>query len=69
MAIQSVLDGNEPALALSLDMSKAFERINPFWLLRILRVRGAPTWVVRYAQHILFGRAIRHKVRGRLLPP
>ena len=26
-------------------------------------------WVVRYAQHILFGRSIRHKVRGRLLPP
>ena len=69
MAIQNVLDGCDTALVLSLDLSKAFERINPFWLLKILRIRGAPTWVVRYAQHILFGRSIRHKVRGRLLPP
>ena len=69
MAIQNVLDGSDTALVLSLDLSKAFERINPFWLLKILRLRGAPTWVVRYAQHILFGRSIRHKVRGRLLPP
>ena len=69
MAIQNVLDGSDTALVLSLDLSKAFERINPFWLLKILRIRGAPTWVVRYAQHILFGRSIRHKIRGRLLPP
>ena len=69
MAIQNVLDGCDPALVLSLDLSKAFERMNPFWLLKILRIRGAPTWVVRYAQHILFGRSIRHKVRSRLLPP
>ena len=39
MAIQNVLDGSNPALALSLDLSKAFERINPFWLLKILRIR------------------------------
>ena len=69
MAIQNVLDGSDSALVLSLDLSKAFERINPFWLLKILRIRGAPTWVIRYAQHILFGRSIRHKIRGRLLPP
>ena len=69
MAIQNVLDGGDSALVLSLDLSKAFERINPFWLLKILRLRGAPTWVIRYAQHILFGRSIRHKIRGRLLPP
>ena len=45
MAIQNVLDGSDTALVLSLDLSKAFERINPFWLLKILRIRGAPTWV------------------------
>ena len=39
MAIQNVLDGSDSALVLSLDLSKAFERINPFWLLKILRIR------------------------------
>ena len=32
-------------------------------------MRGAPTWVCNYAKYVLFGRLIRHKVQGRLLPP
>ena len=64
--IQMALDGDHPALVLSLDLSKAFERINPYWLLRILRIRGAPVWVIRYTEFILFGRQIRHKVKGHL---
>ena len=32
-------------------------------------MRNAPTWVCNYAKYILFGRLIRHKVQGRLLPP
>ena len=32
-------------------------------------MRRAPTWVCNYARYILFGRLIRHKVQGRLLPP
>ena len=68
-ATQDILDSPQAALVLSLDLSKAFERINPYWLLYVLRIRGAPTWAVRYACFVLFGRSIRRKVRGRLLPP
>ena len=55
--------------ALLVDLSKVFERVNPYWILHILRMRNAPTWVCNYAKYILFGRLIRHKVQGRLLPP
>ena len=67
--IQAALGSDHPALVLSLDLSKAFERINPYWPLRILRIRGAPVWVVRYTEYILFGRQIRIKIKGRLMPP
>jgi hypothetical protein len=68
-AIQTLLDGSTPMAALLVDLSKAFERVNPYWILHILRMRRAPTWVCNYAKYILFGRLIRHKVQGRLLPP
>ena len=68
-AIQTLLDSSTPMAALLVDLSKAFERVNPYWILHILRIRKAPTWVVNYAKYILFGRLIRHKVQGRLLPP
>ena len=68
-AIQALLDSTTPIAALLVDLSKAFERVNPYWILRILRMRRAPTWVCNYARYILFGRLIRHKVQGRLLPP
>ena len=68
-AIQALLDSTTPMAALLVDLSKAFERVNPYWILRILRMRRAPTWVCNYARYILFGRLIRHKVQGRLLPP
>ena len=68
-AIQALLDSNTPVAALLVDLSKAFERVNPYWILHILRMRNAPTWVCNYAKYILFGRLIRHKVQGRLLPP
>ena len=63
------LDSDAPTAALLVDLSKAFERVNPYWILHILRMRGAPTWVCNYAKYVLFGRLIRHKVQGRLLPP
>ena len=66
--IQSALDNNSSAIALSLDLSKAFERINPWWILRILAIRGAPYWVVKYTKYILFNRRSKQKVQGRLLP-
>ena len=49
-------------------LSKAFERVNPHWILRILHIKGAPTWVIKYTRHVLFHRRVRHKVQGRLLP-
>ena len=68
-AIQALLDSDVPTAALLVDLSKAFERVNPYWILYILQMRGAPTWVCNYAKYVLFGRLIRHKVQGRLLPP
>ena len=67
-AIQALLDSSTPMAALLVDLSKTFERVNPYWILHILRMRNAPTWVCNYAKYILFGRLIRHKVQGRLLP-
>ena len=66
--IQSALDNSSSAIALSLDLSKAFERINPWWILRILAIRGAPYWIVKYTRYILFNRRSKQKVQGRLLP-
>ena len=68
-ATQALLDSDVPMAALLVDLSKAFERVNPYWILYILQMRGAPTWVCNYAKYVLFGRLIRHKVQGRLLPP
>ena len=66
--IQRILDGNFPACALLADLSKAFERVNPYWILHLLRIRGAPRWVIVYAKFVLFHRKVMHKVQGRLLP-
>ena len=38
--------------ALLVDLLKAFERVNPYWILHILRMRGAPTWVCNYAKYV-----------------
>ena len=66
--IQRILDGDHPACALLADLSKAFERVNPHWILYLLRIRGAPRWVLTYARFVLFHRRVMHKVQGRLLP-
>ena len=66
--IQEVLDSGTAAVALSLDLSKAFERINPFWILHILAIRNAPYWVLQYTKYILFERRAKQKVQGKLLP-
>ena len=46
--IQRILDGDHPACALLADLSKAFERVNPHWIMYLLRLRGAPRWVLTY---------------------
>ena len=67
-SIQNTLDHRLPCAVLSLDLSKAFERVNPYWLLQILSACRAPLWVIAYTRHILLFRRCRHKVQGRLLP-
>ena len=67
-AIQTILDGSGPACALLADLSKAFERVNPYWILELLRIRQAPRWLISYTKFVLFDRWVTHKVQGRLLP-
>ena len=66
--IQRIIDSAHPACALLADLSKAFERINPHWILYLQRIRGAPRWVIAYTKFVLFRRRVTHKVQGRLLP-
>ena len=68
LEVEGVLEGSGPASALFADLSKAFERINAHWILHILRIRQCSPWVLQLARYLLFGRRIRHKVQGRLLP-
>ena len=68
LEVQGALEGSSPASALFADLSKAFERINAHWILYILRIRQCSPWVLQFARYLLFGRRIRHKVQGRLLP-
>ena len=67
-SVQATLDNALPCAVLSLDLSKAFERINPYWILQILTACKAPLWVIMYTRHILLFRRCRHKVQGKLLP-
>ena len=66
--IQAILDGDSSACTLLADLSKAFERVNPHWLLELLRIKRAPRWLIAYTKFILFHRRVTHKVQGRLLP-
>ena len=68
LEVQGALEGPTPATALFADLSKAFERVNAHWILHILRIRQCTPWVLQLARYLLFGRRIRHKVQGRLLP-
>ena len=68
LEVQSTLEGTTLASALFADLSKAFERINAHWILHILYIRQCSPWVLQLARYLLFGRRIRHKVQGRLLP-
>ena len=41
--IQKILDGDTAAMALLADLSKAFERVNPYWILELLPYFGLTT--------------------------
>ena len=66
--IQRILDGDCSACVLLADLSKTFERVNPYWILALLRIRKAPAWLIAYTKFVLFHRRVTHKVQGRLLP-
>ena len=66
--IHRILDGDASAITLLADLSKAFERVNPYWILELLRIKRAPRWLFAYTKFILFHRRVSHKVQGRLLP-
>ena len=66
--IQRILDGDRSACVLLADLSKAFERVNPYWILALLRIKKAPVWLITYTKFVLFHRRVTHKVQGRLLP-
>ena len=50
------------ACVLLADLSKAFERVNPYWILALLRIKKAPAWLIAYTKFVLFHRRVTHKV-------
>ena len=58
----------ERAVLLS-DLAKAFERVNPHWIIHVLMCRGVSYWVLNYCRHILFGRRVLHKIHSTFRPP
>ena len=70
LEIQNLLDSplHRSSVLLS-DLAKAFERVNPHWIMHVLFARRAPFWVLSYCRHILFGRRVLHKIRSSFRPP
>lgn len=51
------------------DLAKAFERVNPHWIMHVLFHLQVPYWVIIYCRHILFGRKALHKIGAFFRPP
>ena len=51
------------------DLAKAFERVDPHWILLVLQHLGMPAWAYQYATYVLFGRSVRHRVGRYYRPP
>ena len=69
LEVQSFLDNSESwNVVLLSDLAKAFERVNPHWIMQVLIARSSPHWVLRYCRHILFGRKVLHKINGHFRP-
>ena len=62
-------DRSAPYFVLLSDLAKAFERVNPHWILHVLQRLGAPAWAHQYATYVLFGRSVRHRVGRFYRPP
>ena len=51
------------------DLAKAFERVNPHWIMHVLVARATPYWILAYCRHILFGRKVLQKIKSHFRPP
>ena len=51
------------------NLAKAFERVNPHWIMHVLFHLKVPYWVIVYCRHILFGRKALHKIGAYFRPP
>lgn len=70
LTVQQFLDQTStPGSVLLSDLAKAFERVNPHWIMYILFSLGVPYWVIIYCRHILFGRKVLHKIGSHCRPP
>ena len=70
LEVQDFLNGShEPRAVLLSDLAKAFERVNPHWIIHVLFRRGVAYWVLNYCRHILFGRKVLHKIHSTYRPP
>ena len=69
LSIQQDLDEAQPKAALFIDMAKAFEKVNPYWVIDTMLARGCPAWLVQYAMYLFTRRRVLHKVGTQLLPP
>ena len=68
--VQNFLDNASHSHSVLLsDLAKAFERVNPHWIIHVLISRGTAYWIVAYCRHILFGRKVLHKIRSHFRPP
>ena len=70
LEVQDFLNcSHEERSVLLSDLAKAFERVNPHWIIHVLMCRGVSYWVLNYCRHILFGRRVLHKIHSTLRPP
>ena len=49
------------------DFVKAFELVNPDWIIAVLIARRAPLWLLTYVRYLLYGRRVVPKIHGTLL--
>ena len=70
LEVQDFLNcSHEERVVLLSDLAKAFERVNPHWIIHVLMCRGVSYWVLNYCRHILFGRRVLHKIHSTFRPP
>ncbi len=65
--LEQSLENNEGFVFVT-DFMKAFEVVNPHFIIAVLAARGSPLWLLSHARYILYGRIVVPKVHGKLLP-